>query len=155
MKTIISQEIVGRWFAKGLPKGQPRPRAFVRGKRAAVYDPGTAEGWKGQIALACRDLENRKLEGALAVSLTFYMPRPKSHFNSKGIIKPTAPVFLHMQKPDVDNLAKAVLDALTGIGAWHDDAQVCDLQISRYFCGGDVTEGCRIIIKGQWEEQES
>ena len=43
----------------GEPKGQPRPRAFAKpiggGKFSArVYDAGTAEGWKSQIAQAFR-----------------------------------------------------------------------------------------------------
>ena len=64
------------FFAAGLPKGQPRPRAFSRGGHARVYDPGTAEGWKASVALAARDeLPPAPLEGALSVSLRFYMPR--------------------------------------------------------------------------------
>ena len=47
---------VARLEVNGDPKPQPRPKAFKRGKHAAVYDPGTAEGWKGSIALAAREL---------------------------------------------------------------------------------------------------
>jgi Holliday junction resolvase RusA-like endonuclease len=40
----------------GLPKGQPRPRAFARkvGDRvvARVHDSGSAEGWKSDVARA-------------------------------------------------------------------------------------------------------
>jgi len=35
-------------------------------------------------------------------------------------------------KPDVDNLAKLILDAMTKAGYWHDDNQVCDLRITKY-----------------------
>lgn len=119
--------------ANGTPKGQPRPRAFVRGNRAAVYDPGTAEGWKSCIAVAAKELEGRCLHVPLSVTLTFYLPRPKSHFRSSGQLKPSAPVYMHDGKPDADNLAKAVLDALTGIRAWLDDDQVCELTIRKYW----------------------
>jgi Holliday junction resolvase RusA-like endonuclease len=119
----------------------------VRGGRAAVYDCGTAEGWKGQVAVACRELEGRCLHQCLAVSLTFYLARPKGHFRSNGQLKPNAPVFLHDKKPDVDNLAKAVLDALTGIRAWLDDAQVCELNVRRYYeLPGEYVQGCLIRI---------
>ena len=37
-------------------------------------------------------------------------------------------------KPDIDNTAKLVLDALNGT-AWHDDAQVCRLDVMRYMRG--------------------
>ncbi len=35
--------MIGPLFIKGIPKGQPRVRAFVRGRHAGVYDPGTAD----------------------------------------------------------------------------------------------------------------
>jgi Holliday junction resolvase RusA-like endonuclease len=131
------------FFAPGIPKGQPRPRAFVRGKRAAVYDPGTAEGWKGQIALAWRELGiPAVIDGVLDVSLTFHLPRPKHHYTAKGVLKPSAPVW-HTVKPDADNLAKAVLDALTALSVWKDDAQVSSLTIHKQY--GSPT-GCQISI---------
>ena len=64
------------FFVPGIPKGQPRPRAFAFHGKARVFDPGTAEGWKASVALAARDeLPPAPLEGALSVSLRFYMPR--------------------------------------------------------------------------------
>lgn len=117
----------------GIPKGQPRPRAFVRGKRAAVYDPGTAENWKGDVARACSTLEGARLHTPLSVTMTFFLPRPKSHFGAGGDLKPSAPRYMHDGKPDADNLAKAVLDALTNIGVWIDDDQVCELTVRKYW----------------------
>jgi len=116
----------------GQPKGQPRPRAFSRGGKAAVYDPGTAEGWKASIALACADLEGRGLDCCLMVSLVFHMPRPKGHFGKKGLFERFAGI-LFRKKPDADNLAKAVLDCLTSIQAWKDDDQVTDLIIRKRY----------------------
>lgn len=145
--TYIKRVNIGQWKAIGTPKGQPRPRAFVRNGRAAVYDNGTAESWKSDVAKACADLEGRRLHQSLGVVLAFYMPRPKSHFTAKGALKPLSPRFLHDKKPDVDNLAKAVLDALTGIGAWLDDDQVCELTARRYYeQSGSFPAGCVIRI---------
>lgn len=128
------------FFAKGTPKGQPRPRAFARnmgGKMVArVYDAGTAEGWKGAIAAAAiGHIPATPLEGPLSVDLAFVMPRPKAHFGSKGgvaYLKDGAPVW-YEQKPDADNLAKAVMDALTALGAWKDDSQVVALSIGKQY----------------------
>jgi len=138
-------------FVDGEPKGQPRPRACIRGKRAGVYDPGTAAEWKKAIAEAWHSKvapENapafRPFETALFVSLSFYMPRPKSHYNAKGLLKPSAPEF-HTSKPDVDNLQKAVLDALTDVGAWTDDKLVCRSMTRREWA--DSRSGCYIIIR--------
>lgn len=146
-ETHIVKTLVGTWRALGLPKSQPRPRAFVRNGRAAVYDAGTAEAWKGDVARACRELEGRGMIHPLAVTLTFYMPRPKSHYRANGTLKDSSPMFLHDRKPDADNLAKAVLDALTGIKAWQDDDQVCELLIlKRWEIPHAEAPGCTITI---------
>jgi crossover junction endodeoxyribonuclease RusA len=134
-----------QFTAFGDPKGQPRPRAFHRGGMTRVYDPGTAEGWKGQIAVAARPHKPKTpIEGPINVLLFFIFPRPKSHSTKKGL-RDSAPDF-HTSKPDADNLAKAVLDCLTQLGFWKDDAQVCELQIhKRYGTNG----ACRITINIQ------
>lgn len=132
-ETTIQRVHVATIRALGTPKGQPRPRAFARGGRAAVYDPGTAEGWKSCVAVAAKELEGRLLHVPLSVSLTFFMPRPKSHFKTSGQLRDRSPRFIHDSKPDADNLAKAVLDALTGIRVWIDDDQVCELVVRKYW----------------------
>jgi len=129
-------------FAPGTPKGQPRPRAFFRQGRAAVYDPGTAEGWKGQIALAWRDSGHQPLpEAPYDVMLDFVFPRPKSHSTKRGL-RESAPTF-HTGKPDADNAAKAVLDALTTLGVWKDDALVACITIRKTYGN---PPGCYITI---------
>lgn len=132
------------FFAPGIPKGQPRPRAFIRGKRAAVYDPGTAEAWKGDIAIAWRDAGFPKpIEGCpYRVELSFRFPRPKHHYTGKGILKPSSPDW-HTSKPDIDNATKAVLDALTHLQLWKDDDAVASLTVSKTY--GSPT-GCLIHI---------
>jgi Holliday junction resolvase RusA-like endonuclease len=121
--------------AHGTPKGQPRPKAFSRGGHARIYDPGTAEGWKGQIALAARGLIPAPLEGPLAVTMQFAMPRPKSHYTKAGL-RTSAPKY-HTGTPDADNLAKAVMDALTQLSAWRDDSQVAVLAVCKRYTAFD------------------
>jgi Holliday junction resolvase RusA-like endonuclease len=136
------------FFVSGEPKGQPRPRAFARKfggvTHARVYDPGTAEGWKSQVAIAARPhLPTAPLRGPLSVSLRFHFPRPKAHLRANGDLKDSAPNY-HTSKPDCDNTAKAVLDALTHLGVWQDDKQVCELVvIKQYF----TAPGCSITIQ--------
>ena len=131
------------FFVAGDPKGQPRPRAFARGGKARVYDPGTAEGWKGQVALAAKaHLPPSPIDRAAIVHLRFHLPRPRGHFGKAGL-KPTAPEH-HVTKPDADNLAKAVLDALVGIGFLRDDRLVRLLLVSK--CYANSTAGCDIRL---------
>lgn len=121
-------------FIHGIPKAQPRPRAFVRNGRAAVYDAGTAEGWKSCIASALKELAGRKISLPVKLTITYNMPRPKSHYNSKGQLKLVAPR-LFTSKPDLDNLDKAVMDCLTQVGVWTDDSLVvCKQSTKKYAC---------------------
>ncbi len=76
------------FFAPGLPKAQPRMRAYVRGGITRMYDPGTADAWKACILLAAREAlrplppARPVLGGAIRADLTYVFPRPKSHFKS-------------------------------------------------------------------------
>jgi Holliday junction resolvase RusA-like endonuclease len=150
------------FFAQGIPKPQPRPRAFARkmgnGKFAArVYDAGTAEAWKSDIAIAARRCypDRSPLTGPLMLDIEFAMPRPKSHFRSgkrSDELRDDAPRW-HSQKPDCDNLAKAVMDALTQLGGfWIDDSQACVVRISkRYTLNNpgayiDITPAIPVIV---------
>jgi Holliday junction resolvase RusA-like endonuclease len=138
--------------AHGAPKGQPRPRAFSRGGHAHVFDPATAEGWKGQIALAARPLiPPAPVTTPVKVSIFFRFARPKNHFGMhKGIpyLRADAPD-LHTSKPDLDNLEKAVLDTLTELHFWTDDALVSDLSSCKRYAiapAGPNSEGATIRI---------
>ena len=128
-----------QFFVEGIPKAQPRPRAAHHKGHVRVYDPGTAEGWKGRIAMQaihCRP-EFPHL-GAVSIELTFQMPRPKNHFGTgknTGELKDSSP-FKHLSKPDIDNLEKAVLDELTMLGFWRDDSQITDLGSRKRYTKG-------------------
>lgn len=45
----------------------------------------------------------------------------------------------HTMKPDIDNLAKAIMDGLNGI-AYKDDNQVCELVIKKVYGENDFVE---------------
>lgn len=109
-----------------------------------MYDPGTAEGWKGQIAAAAMPHKPyTQLQGPLDVMLKFYFARPKSHSSRKGL-KPNAPEW-HTSKPDADNLAKAVLDCITQLGFWKDDSQVVALDVRKRYAS--ASPFCEITIR--------
>lgn len=138
--------------AFGIPKGQPRVRAFVRGRHAGVYDPGTADDWKAAIHIAAKE-ELRVLgttdfplyKGAVCVDCTFIFPRPKSHFRSNGQLKPGSPLW-HTSKPDRDNLDKAVLDTLTKLQLWPDDSYVASGSLTKRYAEDGEQTGAVIEI---------
>lgn len=132
----------------GLPKPQARPRAVSRGKFTKVYSPRTE--WKEAVKYAASKEKPIAIE-ALQVSLEFYFDRPKSHYRTgknADKLKDSAPKF-HTKKPDVDNLAKAVLDACQDAGLFKDDSAVVVLTVEKsYVDPGDlVKQGCEIRIE--------
>jgi len=128
----------------GVPKAQPRPRSFAVKGKARMYNPATAEGWKQRIGTAAlTQRPGTPLQGPLRVSIDFYLPRPKRLCRKKD---PNGPI-RHTAKPDRDNLEKAVLDALTAIGFWGDDCQVCAGQVRKFYHGKDAQPGARIRIE--------
>lgn len=130
----------------GIPKAQPRARAFAFNGKARMYDPGTAEAWKGDIAGQTQTLHGGNLQKPLKVAIYFFISRPKSHFRSNGKdLKPAAPKRYFAKKPDADNLAKAVLDALTALHVWGDDSQVVILEITKAW-SDDHRSGCVLTI---------
>ncbi len=131
------------FFAHGIPKAQPRPRAFARkfGAKwqARVYDAGTAENWKSCIAEAAKPhIPATPLTGPLSCIITFFLPRPKSHYRADGTLKFTAPKY-HISRPDADNYSKAALDALTQLGMWGDDSQVSESTTRKLYGGPGAT----------------
>ena len=112
------------FWVGGNPKGQPRTKAFSRGGHAGVYDPGTANDWKVCIWTAAKNKNIQTLKGPVTLALEFRIQRPKGHVRADGeSVRPSAPKH-HTQRPDIDNLVKCVMDALTMAQVWEDDTQV-------------------------------
>lgn len=72
--------------------------------------------------------------GPLSVILVFSLPRPASL--PKKVRHP-------VRRPDLDKLARAVLDGLTAGGAWKDDSQVVRLAAWKEYAS-DEGPGCMI-----------
>lgn len=125
-------------FVPGEPKAQPRVRAFARGRHARVYTPDTADAWKQAIVLAVRAQPFDPFAGAVWVDLLFLMPRPKRLRERWA---------WHTSKPDSDNLAKAVLDALSQAELWSDDAQVAKLTVKKRYALPDEATGCWVEVQ--------
>ena len=76
----------------------------------------------------------------------FYFARPKSHLKASGELRPKAPRF-KQTRPDIDKLARAVLDALTGV-FFEDDSQVVFLQVEKEYAELGEGPGVEISIEG-------
>ena len=120
----------------GSPVPQPRPRVSTRGGFARAYVPAKhpVHRYRAAVAEAAKAAGAAVSEDAVAVDLTFLFERPASHKTKKGL-KRDAPT---LPREDVDNLAKAVLDALTCV-AWHDDRQVARLTVVKAYAQESAT----------------
>ena len=108
----------------GDPVPQPRVRVSTRGGFARAYVPSThpVHKYREAIAHAAREAGLRETSELLDVRILAVFARPKSHKRKDGI-KADAP---RLPRPDVDNIAKAVLDAL---GDSFDDTNVMRLSV--------------------------
>lgn len=132
----------------GEPKAQPRPRAFAKkiGSTftARVYDAGTAEEWKGLIALEVRGLlPPVPLEGPIRLDATFLFDRPKRLLRKRDPDERIP----HVAKPDRDNLEKALLDCLTQLRLLVDDCQVCAGEVRKFYVARGERPGAEITIE--------
>ncbi len=82
-------------------------------------------------------------ESPFEVRITFLFGRPKSHYGKKGL-RPSAPPF-HVKRPDIDKLARAVLDSLTHI-VFADDSQVTSLIVAKNYTE-QGNDHCAITVR--------
>ena len=108
----VAFDVVGIAQPKGstkafVPKGWTRP--------VVTSDNPKIKGWQALVAERAQTVAHEGFfTGAVVVLVWFYLPRPASL--PKRVVHAT-------KLPDVDKLARGVLDALTGI-LFRDDAQV-------------------------------
>ena len=142
------QEMKIDFFVAGIPKAQPRVKAFVRGGHAGVYTPDSAESWKQAVRQeAAANAPESVIAAPIRVHLEFFLKRPKAHFGRDGYPKPNHPN-AHAKKPDLDNLIKAVTDAITDTKKiWLDDSQICEITATKTYAMNAV--GCSVFISAQ------
>ena len=135
------------WKTIGIPAPQGSKRHVGMGRM--IESCKALKPWREQIIAETRlnALVPQGLDEAVALSLVFLFPRPKGHFNSKGQVKPSAPEH-KTTKPDIDKLARAVLDSLTLAGVFRDDALVYSLTLQKRYCIGQEAPGVMITLMG-------
>ena len=100
---------------------------------AQVYEGSQAKQWKKEIALRIGFLNRKPFAGPVIVDLVVMMPRPQSHYGTgrnAGTLKSSAPEW-HEQKPDEDNLGKAVKDAIVTSGLIPDDKHIVSSRVEK------------------------
>jgi Holliday junction resolvase RusA-like endonuclease len=117
----------------GVPVAKGRPRATARGGFARLYTPGPTRKYETAVKkVAAAVMASRKpFEGPLSVSMRFRLPIPQSATKRAKAAMASGET-PHTNKPDADNCAKAVLDALSET-VYLDDKQIVRLWITKVY----------------------
>jgi len=113
----------------GNPVPQPRHRVAKNGGRF-LPKGSKVQGWKDVLRMKAQEwvdnggkMFSKKDGDVVQMNLIFWFDRPKS-----------IPDYVerHFKRPDIDNLAKAVQDALEGV-VYEDDSQIYWLLARKYY----------------------
>lgn len=118
--------------------GIPVPKARPRVVRGHAFTPKKTKDYEALV----KDVYNLTVgeylgDSAIVATIDLYFPIPESYSKSKkkriadGEIK-------HTKRPDVDNCAKAILDALNEV-AYRDDSQIVESRIAKHYAIDDET----------------
>lgn len=127
----IDFTIPGKPGVKGRPK-------FMRNGHTYTDDKTTA--YENLVKLAYMQAGGAKFEGPVIMHIDAYFPIPK-RASKKLAQEMRDGVIPYTSRPDVDNIAKIVQDALNGI-AYNDDGQICNERIIKLYSDVPRVEVC-------------
>jgi Holliday junction resolvase RusA-like endonuclease len=101
----------------------PQGSKTVFNGRAVDANAKKLKPWRSEITLAAKRAAELagitfEREESVIVYIVVFLPRPKTSKRTDPNVK-----------PDVDKLARAILDGISDAGVWADDCQVIDLRI--------------------------
>ena len=126
-----------KFTVQGTPVAKGRPRFAKIGNFVRTYTPKVTVSYENLVKLsfmqAC-GTDFTPYDCALIVRIEAFFARTKGHFGTgrnEGVLKKSAPE--HMtKKPDIDNCAKSIIDALNG-AAFTDDKLIATLSVSKSY----------------------
>lgn len=129
----------------GEVQAQGRPRFARRGGFVRTYDPPESKKYKEFVKHHAMPHKPKELlDEALIVSIDVFKKPPQSiskvKRNSVAIENES---LRPITKPDVDNYAKGIKDALTGV-IWTDDSKVVELVIRKFY---SMNPRAEVVIK--------
>lgn len=119
---MVYLEIPGEPVAKG------RPRMT---KTGIVYTPAKTLNYETLIRQLYVISKQGMLKGTLRAEINAHFQTPQNISKTKRALMERGK-HRPIKRPDLDNLAKAVLDALNGL-AYSDDSQVVSLTVDKYY----------------------
>lgn len=115
------------------PKGRPR---FAKGR---TYTPKKTTDYQNIVKQSAPISTKKDHKGPIQANIVFYIKRPKYMLHKKYENR----IIPHTKKPDIDNLAKAILDALNGT-LYIDDSQIYSLNLTKFYC--DKEQDPKVVV---------
>jgi Holliday junction resolvase RusA-like endonuclease len=126
----------------GKPFAKQRPRFSSKNGRA--FTPSETVSFEQTVGQIAMQHFPKPLEGPVSLQIYATFAPPKSWTKKKLRDVFSVPKPPHCQRPDLDNLAKAICDGLNRI-AWADDAQIFDIRMTKEWGEED---GALVIVEG-------
>jgi Holliday junction resolvase RusA-like endonuclease len=131
---------LGSALVWGPAQSQGSKKSFLHPqlKRCVIVDANdkALKSWRQELIEAMlRSKPADSYNGAIAVSVLIYVPRPQAHYRTNGELKPNA-ARVPAAGRDIDKVARAILDAGTYATWWPNDARCCDLRLRRRYDDG-------------------
>lgn len=141
------------------PQGEARGRATAIGGHARIYTPAKTRAYRAQVAALAEPYRPAEpLSGPLSVEIVATFERPaymRRRSKRTGELLggwPEHP-FPKTSKPDIDNVEKAILDALKTW--WGDDAQVSDQRTRKRWASADGCGSVQVTIRPDCEDTQN
>lgn len=122
-----------RFVIPGEPQGKGRPKFSRQGNFVKTYTPAKTENYEAHIK-ACfmasgAGMIPQGVEIGMEITAFYSIPKSTSRKRAalmrEGLIRPA-------KKPDFDNVAKVICDALNKI-AYYDDAQIVEAAFAKFY----------------------
>ena len=142
------------FFVPGPPQGKARARTFTtRTGRVRSCTPGKTVAYEGAIRSSCRIAAGWQKEpyyskGTPVIIRVVAQYGPPKRLTKAEAFRIQNGLRFPTRKPDIDNVLKAVADALNGV-AYHDDSQVVMIEAQKLFSS---EEGVRVTVTSAAEE---
>ena len=129
----------------GKPIGKGRPRFSTAGGFARSYTPAKTVEYENLVRMEWEKTGAKKLEGAISATIICHFPIPKSVSKKRRALMDGR---FYTSKPDCDNIAKIILDALNGI-AYDDDSQVAMLSVTKLYNADETMVKVTLVEGGR------
>ena len=127
----------------GAPVAKARPFGY-RSKtgKSIFFTPTKTKNFEHLVRERTEEKIKKPMQGPINMTIIFFLPRPQRLIWKKRPM----PIVPAPKKPDIDNLAKTILDGMRGV-AFIDDSQITIMHLFKRYHAGDQGPWTQIEIE--------